>query len=227
MSANNAHVIRSFTRPSADDVAAIAKFSPATIHEAQGKRGALDYRIKPIKEGLTVCGPAITAQCHIGDNLMIFEAINLAQPGDVLVVSAGNNPNQGGFGDVLAAACVGKGIRGLIVDAGVRDSKALKAMDFPVFSLAVCMTGTSKDTLGTINHPVVIGGELIRPGDIVSADDDGVVVVRETDVAKLVKSCQERDAYEDRLADLHRQGKMDIEDRYEMMRAKGCVWSDT
>lgn len=221
-----AHVYRSFERPSKDVVQTLSKYSPATIHEAQGKLGAVDYRIKPIRPGLKICGPAITAHCHIGDNLMIFEAINLAQPGDVLVVSGGNNPNQGGFGDVLAAACIGRGIVGLVVDAGVRDGAGLRAIGFPVFSLGLCMTGTSKDTLGTINHPVVIGGQAIAPGDIISGDDDGIVVVREKDIAKLAKACDERDAFENRLMALHRQGKMDIEDRYEMMRTKGCVWAD-
>jgi 4-hydroxy-4-methyl-2-oxoglutarate aldolase len=220
------HVHRSFQRPSKADVETVGRFSPATIHEAQGKLGALDYRIKPIQPGLKVCGPAITAQCHIGDNLMIFEAINLAQPGDVLVVSAGNNPNQGGFGDVLAAACIGRGIAGLVVDAGVRDGRGLRAIGFPVFSLGLCMKGTSKDTLGTVNHPIVLGGEIIAPGDIVCGDDDGVVVVREKDIAKLAKACEERDAHENHMMELHREGRMDIEDRYAMMRAKGCVWSD-
>lgn len=220
------HVQRSFRRPSKSDVETVSRFSPATIHEAQGKLGALDYRIMPIQPGLRLCGPAITAQCHIGDNLMIFEAINLAQPGDVLVVSAGNNPNQGGFGDVLAAACIGRGIAGLVIDAGVRDGHGLRSIRFPVFSLGLCMKGTSKDTLGTINHPVIVGGELISPGDIVSADDDGVVVVREHDIAKLAKACEERDAHENHMIALHREGRMDIEDRYAMMRSKGCAWSD-
>lgn len=221
-----ANVIRSFDRPSPETVAAISRFSPATIHEAQGKRGALDYRIQSIKPGLQVYGPATTAECHIGDNLMIFEAINLAKPGDVLVVSAGNNPNQGGFGDVLAAACIGKGIKGLIIDAGVRDGRILRDMNFPVFCLGLCLLGTSKDTLGSINQPVVIGGELITPGDIVCGDDDGVVVVQEKDTTKLVAACEERDAHESHLIEIHRQGKMEIEDRYAMMRSKGCVWSD-
>ena len=221
-----AHVIRNFQRPSRADIEAISKFSPATIHEAQGKLGALDYRIKPIKPGLKICGPAITAKCHIGDNLMIFEAINLAKPGDVLVIDGGDNPNQGGFGDVLAAACIGKGIVGFVVSAAVRDGKGLREIGFPVFSLGLCMKGTSKDTLGTINHPVVVGGELISPGDIVCGDDDGVVVVRESDIPKLVKACRERDDHENHMMELHRQGKMDIEDRYEMMRSKGCIWAD-
>lgn len=219
------HVIRDFTRPSREDIELIGQFSPATIHEAQGRLGALDYRIKPIQPGLKVYGPAITAQCHIGDNLMIFEAINLAKPGDVLVLSAGNNPNQGGFGDVLAAACAGRGIAGLVIDAGVRDGRGLRASGFPVFSLGLCIKGTSKDTLGTVNNPVVVGGELITPGDIIVGDDDGVVVVRQ-DVASLAKACAARDAKENELIELHKQGKFDFEERYAMMRAKGCTWSD-
>lgn len=221
-----AHVIRNFERPSKADIEAISKFSPATIHEAQGKLGAVDPRIKPIKPGLTICGPAITAKCHIGDNLMIFEAINLAKPGDVLVVDAGDNPNQGGFGDVLASACVGKGIVGLVVSAAVRDGKGLRESGFPVFSLGLCMKGTSKETLGTVNHPVVVGGELISPGDIVVGDDDGVCIVREKDIAKLVKACEERDAHENHMMELNRQGKTDFENFFQTMRAKGCTWSD-
>lgn len=220
-----AHIRRNFDRPSAEAIAAIAPYAPATVHEAQGKKGALDSRIKPIKPGLQICGPAITAQCHIGDNLMIFEAINLAKPGDVLVLSAGNNPEQGGFGDVLAAACIGKGIVGLVIDAGVRDGRGLRATGFPVFSLGLCVKGTSKDTLGTVNQPIMIGNELIRPGDIIVGDDDGVVVVRDEPFA-LAKACAAREASEAKLIEMHLSGRMEIEDRYEMMRSKGCVWED-
>lgn len=220
------HVYRDFKRPDRSLVEAIGRYSAATIHEAQGKTGALDPRIKPIASGLKVFGPAITAQCHIGDNLMIFEAINLAKPGDVLVMSAGNNPEQGGFGDVLAAACMGRGIAGLVIDAGVRDVQGLRQVGFPVFSLGVCMKGTSKDTLGTINHPIVVGGQRVRPGDILVGDDDGVVLVEMNDVPGLIEACEKRDAYENRLMELHRSGKMEIQDRYDMMKSKGCVWAD-
>ncbi|WP_193365312.1 4-carboxy-4-hydroxy-2-oxoadipate aldolase/oxaloacetate decarboxylase [Ketogulonicigenium vulgare] len=220
-----AHVRRSFTRPSPEAIDAIRPYSPATVHEAQGKLGALDSRIKPLRHGWQICGSAITAQCHIGDNLMIFEAINLAKPGDVLVLSAGNNPEQGGFGDVLAAACRGKGIAGLIIDAGVRDGRGLRAGDFPVFSLGLCVKGTSKDTLGTVNMPVMVGNQLITPGDIIVADDDGVVVVRQEPFA-LAKACEAREASEAKLIEMHLSGRMEIEDRYDMMRAKGCVWED-
>lgn len=221
-----AHVTRNFERPPRRHIDLMKKYSPATIHEAQGKRGALDHNIKPIKPGLKVCGPALTAQCHIGDNLMIFQAIELAKPGDVLVLSAGNNPAQGGFGDVLAAACVGRGIVGLVIDAGVRDGRGLRELGLPVFSLGLCMKGTSKDTLGTVNQPIVVGGELITPGDIICGDDDGVVVVREAHIEAFAKACQARDDAENKLIEQHLKGQLSFEERYEMMRSKGCVWED-
>lgn len=220
-----AHIKRNFTRPSAEALAAIKPFSPATIHEAQGKLGALDSRIKPIKPGLQICGPAITAQCHIGDNLMIFQAIELAKPGDVLVVSAGNNPEQGGFGDVLATACRGKGIVGLVIDAGVRDGRGLRESGFPVFSLGLCIKGTSKSTLGTVNQPITIGNELITPGDIIVGDDDGVVVVRQ-DPLTLAKACAAREAEEAALMENNLKGKTDFEHFFKTMREKGAVWED-
>lgn len=114
----------------------IAKFSPATLHEAQGRRGALDSRIKPIGSGMRACGPAVTAQCPPGDNLMLQAAISVARPGDVLVVSAGNHTEQGGFGEVLTTACLARGIAGLVTDAGVRDGLAIKKLGFPVFCLS-------------------------------------------------------------------------------------------
>ncbi len=220
-----AHVKRSIVRPSKEEIAAIAEYRPATIHEAQGRLGALDSRIKPVQPGMWFCGPAVTAQCHIGDNLMIFEAVSLCQPGDILVVSAGNNPEQGGFGDVLATACISRGIAGVVIDAGVRDGRALRQMGLPVFSLSLCIKGTSKDTLGTINKPVVIGGQLISPGDIIVGDDDGVVVVRKP-AMDVAAACAAREEMEAGLVALYKQGQFDIEDRYEMMRKKGCVWED-
>jgi 4-hydroxy-4-methyl-2-oxoglutarate aldolase len=219
------HVRRTITRPSPEAVAALAPHSAATVHEAQDRTGALDGRIKPIREGLKICGPAITAQCHIGDNLMIFQAIDLAKPGDVLVVSAGANPEQGGFGEVLGAACRGKGIAGLVIDAGVRDARELRAVGFPVFSLGVCIKGTSKDTLGTVNLPVTVGGQTISPGDIVIGDDDGVVVARMEPFA-LAKACADREAAEVKLIEMHLSGRTTFEERFEMMRRKGCVWED-
>lgn len=221
------NVIRSFERLNPDYVVEIAKFPPATLHEAQGRRGAIDSRIKPVAQGMRFCGPALTVQCHIGDNLMIFEAISLAQPGDVLVVSAGNNPEQGGFGEVLATACMGREIAAFVTDAGVRDASALCTLGLPVFSLGLCIKGTTKETVGTINHPIVFGGEWIRPGDILAGDDDGVVVVRKEESIQVAKASAAREEDEARLMASLRSGRpLDICARLAAMREKGCTWDE-
>jgi 4-hydroxy-4-methyl-2-oxoglutarate aldolase len=190
------HVVRSFERPSAAAVKEISQYAPSTLHEAQGRKGALTSRIKPIYPGMRACGPALTVSCHPGDNLMLITAISLAQPGDVLIVSAGDHPEQGGFGEVLTTACMAKGIVGLVTDAGVRDGPAIHKRGFNVFCYGLCMKGTVKETLGTINQPIVIGGIAVNPGDIVSADDDGVVIVPKDNIAAVVKSSAEREAKE-------------------------------
>jgi 4-hydroxy-4-methyl-2-oxoglutarate aldolase len=190
------HVIRTFERPSAAAVEEISKYAPSTLHEAQGRKGALTSRIKPIYPGMRACGPGLTVSCHPGDNLMLITAISLAQPGDVLVVSAGDHPEQGGFGEVLTTACMAKGIVGLVTDAGARDGPAIQRRGFSVFCYGLCMKGTVKETLGTINQPIVIGGIAIHPGDIVSADDDGVVIVAKNDIAEVLKSSADREAKE-------------------------------
>jgi 4-hydroxy-4-methyl-2-oxoglutarate aldolase len=190
------HVIRTFDRPAVELVERIKPFPPSTLHEAQGRSGALTSRIKPIYLGMRACGPALTVSCHPGDNMMLITAISLAKPGDVLVVSAGDHPEQGGFGEVLSTACVAKGIVGLVTDAGVRDGPAVRDTGFNVFCYGLCMKGTVKETLGYINQPIVIGGIAVRPGDIVSADDDGVVVVPRENIADVCAKSAAREEKE-------------------------------
>lgn len=194
-----AHVIRNFERPATELLEQIKPFPPSTLHEAQGRSGALTSLIKPIYPGMRACGPAFTVSCHPGDNMMLITAISLAKPGDVLIVSAGDHPEQGGFGEVLSTACMAKGIVGLVTDAGVRDGPAIRARGFNVFCYGLSMKGTVKETLGTINHPIVIGGVLVRPGDIVSADDDGVVIVPQENIADV---CAKSQAREDKEAEV-------------------------
>ena len=218
------HVIKSFERPSAALVEAIAKFAPSTLHEAQGRSGALTSRIKPIYPGMRACGPALTASCHPSDNLMLITAISLAQPGDVLIVSAGDHPEQGGFGEVLTTACMAKGIVGLVTDAGVRDGPAIQRRGFNVFSYGLCMKGTVKETLGTVNQPIVIGGVAVHPGDIVSADDDGVVIVPKHRIAEVLKSSAEREAKEAQvMAALEAKGDLlELSGMGKVLAAKNC-----
>jgi len=190
------HIKKIPVRPSAAEIAALAKFSPATLHEAQGRRGALSSRIKPVDYRMKLCGPAFTVRCTPRDNIMLQLAIHYAQPGDIIVVSGGEYEEAGSFGDVLANACLAKGIGGLVTDSGVRDSLQLRELGFPVFSLSVCIKGTVKETLTATNDSIVVGGELIHPGDILVGDADGLVVRREEalEVAGLAQAREDAEA---------------------------------
>ncbi|GGW85098.1 MULTISPECIES: 4-carboxy-4-hydroxy-2-oxoadipate aldolase/oxaloacetate decarboxylase [Streptomyces] len=200
-----------FERPDAALVEQLRAFSSATIHEAQGRLGALDSVIKPVDHRMSLCGPAFTVQCAPRDNLMLQTAIAYARPGDVVVVSAGAYEEAGSFGDVLANACQAKGLGGLITDTGVRDTEDLRALGFPVFSRSVSIKGTVKETVGPMCEPVTIGGVLVRPGDVMRADADGVVVVRREDAAAVTTASQERVDAEAGYISAYRAGRTVIE----------------
>lgn len=220
------HIITEITRPTDEELAFAKSITPATIHEAQDRIGALDPAIKPVKPGLTVCGPAFTVSCTPGDNMMLIAAIGCARPGDVLVVSAGGLREQGGFGEVLATACMSRGIAGLIIDAGVRDGAAIRKIGFPVFSTGLAMFGTVKETVGYVNHPVVVGGVAIAPGDILSGDDDGVVHLKREDITSVCKMGQEREAKEDGMMRSLRDGGdiLELSGMRQRLLDKGCNW---
>ncbi|MGW2519661.1 4-carboxy-4-hydroxy-2-oxoadipate aldolase/oxaloacetate decarboxylase [Streptomyces sp. NPDC001617] len=214
-----------FDRPDRALVEQLGTYSAATVHEAQGRLGALDSTIKPVDRAMSLCGPAFTVRCAPRDNIMLQVAIAHAQPGDVIVVSAGEYAEAGSFGDVLANACVAKGIAGLVTDTGVRDTQELRALGFPVFSYSVCMKGTVKETVGPMAEPVLIGGELVRPGDVVRADADGVVVVRREDVADVIRRSRERVEAEDAYIAAYRSGKsvIEVSNLAAVLEAKGLV----
>lgn len=190
------HVTTKIERTDRSLVKLLGQYSAATIHEAQGRKGAFDSAIKPIGPDLSFCGPAFTVVCHPRDNIMLQVAISYAQPGDVLVVSSGDQP-AGQFGDVLANACVARGIAALVTDGGIRDSVEIRALGFPVFCKYVCIQGTVKESLGPINQPLVFGGQLVYPGDVIKGDADGVVLVRREDAECAAAACAERVAAED------------------------------
>jgi 4-hydroxy-4-methyl-2-oxoglutarate aldolase len=200
------HVRTKFDRPSADIIAAIGGFSAATIHEAQGRKGALSHRLKPVDPGMSFCGPACTVQAQAGDNIMVQVAISYAQPGDVVIVAGSEFEQAGSFGDVLATACQSKGLAAFVTDSGVRDSADLKALGFPVFSGSVCIEGTVKETLGPVNYPISIGGRIVRPGDILRGDADGIVVVDPLEAEEVVRLCQQREDHEAKIRAEHRRG---------------------
>jgi 4-hydroxy-4-methyl-2-oxoglutarate aldolase len=201
----------------------LGAFSAATIHEAQGRRGAISSKIKPIDRDQAFVGSAFTVVSAPRDNLMLQVAIHFAQPGDVLVVAAGEFSDAGMFGDVLGNACKAKGIAALVTDSGVRDTRELRELGLPVFSGSVSIRGTVKETMGCINQPLVFGGELIYPGDVVKGDVDGVVVVRRDEVDDVIELSSVRDENEARLIDLYKQGHTTIElcGLHDVLRAKG------
>jgi 4-hydroxy-4-methyl-2-oxoglutarate aldolase len=219
------HIKDIANRPSALDIEALSKFSPATIHEAQGRRGALSSRLKPVDYRMKLCGPAFTVKSSPRDNIMLQLAINYAKPGDIIVVSAGEYEEAGSFGDVLANACLAKGIGGLVTDTGVRDTLQLRDLGFPVFSLSTCIKGTVKETIGTTNDSIVVGGEVINPGDVIVGDADGLVVVRQHEVAEVAKLSQAREDAEAGYIAAYKAGKsvVEVSNLAPVLKAKGLV----
>jgi 4-hydroxy-4-methyl-2-oxoglutarate aldolase len=205
------HVNNSFERPARADVEALAKHSSATLHEAQGRRGALSSRLKPIDPTMSLCGPAFTVQGAARDNLMLQIAIAYAKPGDIIIVAAGEYEEAGCFGDVLTNAAQSRGIGGLVVDTGVRDTAGIRKLGFPVFSLSVCIKGTAKLNQGALNQPIIIGDEIIRPGDIIRGDADGLVVIRREEASTVARLAAEREIAEEADIKKYRSGRSIIE----------------
>jgi len=220
------HVRTRIDRPDPALVQGLAKFSSATIHEAQGRKGALSHRLKPVDPSMSFCGPAATVFSHPGDNIMVQVGISYAQPGDVVIVAAGELEQSGSFGDVLATASQSKGLAAFVTDSGVRDSADLRELGFPVFSGSVCIDGTVKETLGLVNHPLAVGGQIVQPGDILRGDADGIVVIRPDDAAEVIELCQAREDHETEIRAAHRARKgevIEIHGLTEKLKAKGLT----
>jgi len=186
------HVKTKIERPSKELIDRFRGIGTATVHEAYGRKGAVDSAIKPMRSGVRVCGPAFTVQCHPGDNLMLHKALERAQPGDVLVTTVEGYYEAGYWGALMATSAVARGLGGLAIDGCVRDSAEIIKMGFPIFCRGFCIKGTTKTVLGWINHPILFGGILVHPGDLILGDDDGMVVVRREECGTVLENSIQR-----------------------------------
>ena len=204
-------VVRNIPRPDPAVVEILGRLGVATTHEAQGRRGLLNPYMRPIYPSARVCGAAVTVSCQPGDNLMIHAAVEVCKPGDVLVVTTTSESTDGMFGDLLGVSCRAHGVRGLIIDAGIRDTAELTGMDFPVWAKAISAQGTVKATAGSVNIPVVCAGALVNPGDVMIGDNDGVVVVPREIAEAVAKLGEARLAKEEKTRERLRNGELGVE----------------
>ena len=221
-------VVRNPVRTDPMVAVAFTRFGVAIVHEAQGRTGLLDPRLRPIHPGSRIAGTAVTVSVPPGDNWMIHVAVEQCRRGDVLVVAPTSHSRAGYIGELIATALRARGAPGVVIDAGCRDVAELTRMGFPVWSACVSAYGTVKETLGDVNLPVVCAGQLVTPGDVVVADDDGVVVVPRAGAADVLAASRQREEKEALSRKRYEDGELslDVSAMREKLAAKGLVYID-
>jgi 4-hydroxy-4-methyl-2-oxoglutarate aldolase len=222
-------IVRNIPRADPDVIAGLREAGVATVHEAAGRTGLFGTRITPRLQGSAIAGSAVTVSSHPGDNLMIHAAVEQCHPGDVLVVTCTADSVHGMFGDLLATSLVARGVVGLVIDAGVRDIATLRAMNFPVWSRAVHAQGTVKATAGSVNVSVVAAGQVVNAGDVIVADDDGVVCIPVALAAEVLAASRARVASEESKRAQFESGVLglDLYDLRPLLAELGAVYVDS